>query len=134
MPPRKFDRYMVHVAAGSNPKLADLTDSEYRAHISGVLAVAAMSPIRGCLLVGELNAEPKHVAKAAGVSDRAARSAMTKLKALGVLYEDPELGCLRVHDWEQLNPEPRKDETATERQKRLREKRRHAMRNGGVTV
>jgi len=129
MAPRKFDRYMVHVAMGSHPKLGGLSDSEYRAHISGVLAVAAVAPIRGCLLVGELDAEPVHIAKAAGVTVRVARVTMEKLEALGILYRDGELGCLRVHDWDDLNPEPRKDDTNVDRQRRFRERRRNA-RNG----
>lgn len=131
MAPRQFNCYMVHVATGSHPKLGGLTDSEYRAHISGVLAIAAMSPIRGCLLVGDLNAEPAHIAKTAGVTTRAAKSAMAKLQAIGVLYPDDELNCLRVHDWDDVNPEPKQDNTAAERQRRLRAKRRAS--NGRVT-
>lgn len=133
MSPRKFDRYMVHVAMGSHPKLGGLTDSEYRAHISGVLAIAAVAPIRGCLLVGDINAEPAHIAKTAGVTPRAAKSALAKLTELGVLYRDEELGCLRVHDWADINPEPKKDATSAERQRRLRERRRNGGRHGGVT-
>lgn len=126
---RSFDRYMVQVGMGSHPKFARLTDSEFRAHIVGVLSVAALAPIRGCLLVGELEAEPADIARAAGVTVRVAISAVVKLQALGVLYRDVELGCLRVHDWSDINPEPRVDATNAERQRRLRARRS----NGDVT-
>jgi len=126
---RSFDRYMVQVGMGSHPKFARLSDSEFRAHVVGVLSVAAIAPIRGCLLVGELEAEPADIARAAGVTVRVASSAVSKLQALGVLYRDDELGCLRVHDWDDINPEPRVDATAAERQRRLRERRS----NGDVT-
>lgn len=126
---RSFDRYMVQVGMGSHPKFARLTDSEFRAHVVGVLSVAALAPIRGCLLVGDLEAEPADIARAAGVTVRVASSAVDKLEALGVLYRDGELGCLRVHDWGDVNPEPRVDATAAERQRRLRERRS----NGNVT-
>jgi hypothetical protein len=129
---RKFEMFMLHVTAGTNEKLAILTDSEYRAHISGILAVAATSPIRGRLLVGDMEAEPQQVAKKAGVSVAVAKSAMSKMRKVGVLYRDEDLNCWAVHDWEKLNPEPKADPTAAERQRRLRE-RRKAEGDGGVT-
>ena len=129
---RKFDCFMLNVNAGTNEKLAILTDSEYRAHISGVLAVAATAPVRGRLLVGEMEAEPVQIARKAGVTTQAAASAIEKLKKVGVLYRDEELDCWAVHDWEALNPEPKKDATAAERQRRYRD-RRKAQRNARVT-
>lgn len=127
---RAFDCYLVQVGMGTHPKLARLSDAEFRAHVVGVLAVAAMSPIRGRLLVGDLNAEAVDIARAAGVSKRVAQSAMRKLEALGILELDSELGCLFVHDWSDLNPEPRRDSTNADRQKRLRERRRNGESNG----
>lgn len=129
---RKFDCFMLNVNAGTNEKLAILTDSEYRAHISGVLAVAATAPVRGRLLVGEMEAEPVQIARKAGVTTQAAASALAKLKKVGVLYRDEELDCWAVHDWESLNPEPKKDATAAERQRRYRA-RRKAQRKAIVT-
>lgn len=129
---RAFDRYMVQIGMGTNAKLGELTDSEFRAHVVGVLAIAAASPYRGCLIVGSLRATPKHIALAAGVTERVARSAVTKLCEAGVLFEDLDLGCLRVHDWDEINPAPKVDRTAAERQRRWRE--RNAARNGSVTA
>lgn len=126
-PRQKFDRYMVALGVGTHPKLARLTDAEWRAHIGGVLAVAAMSQIRGRLLVGDLPAEPIDIASAAGVSEKVAESAMRKLLAVGVLLGDDEYGCLRVHDWDDVNPPPKTDNTAAERQQR----RRDALRRDG---
>jgi hypothetical protein len=129
---KKFDCFMLHVNAGTNEKLATLSDSEYRAHVSGILAIAATAPVRGRLLVGEMEAEPVQIARKAGVTPQAAASALEKLKKVGVLERDEELDCWVVHDWGELNPEPKKDATAAERQRRYRE-RRTAQRNAPVT-
>lgn len=127
MSKRPFDRYMVQHGMGTNPKLADLNDSEFRAHVVGVLCVASTAAFRGCLMVGDVPATARHVALAAGVSERVAASAMKKLVAVGILRPDDELGCLRVHDWDDLNPSPKTDNTAAERQRRYRERHaRHA--------
>ena len=123
---RPFNRYMVEIGMGTNAKLADLNDSEFRAHVVGVLSVAASSPVRGCLLVGQLPAKASHIARAAGVSPKVAASAMAKLEELGVLEADPEHGCLRVHDWDDYNPPPKADKTAAERKRRQRERECHA--------
>ena len=131
MTQRAFNSYMVQIGMGTHPKFARLTDGEFRAHVVGVLAVAAMSPVRGSLLVGEIPAEPVDVAATAGVSEKVARSAMEKLQAVGVLEQDEEHGCLRVHDWGDINPAPRNDPSNAERQRRHRE--RNALRNGKVT-
>lgn len=118
----KYDRFMVHVDVGTDEKLADLTDPERLCHIAGVLAVAAKSPIRGRLLVGDVVATPNHVAKRAGVSTRVAASTLRKLQAVGVLVRDDEYDCLRVHNWERFNPPPKRDSTAAERQQRRRDR------------
>jgi 5-methylcytosine-specific restriction endonuclease McrA len=107
----RFDKFMIHVDIGTDEKLADLTDSERLCHIAGVLALAAKSPIRGRLVVGDVPATANH---------------MRKLLDVGVLIADDDLGCLRVHNWERFNPPPKQDTTSAERQaryrRRLREK------------
>jgi hypothetical protein len=131
---REFDRFMVHVDVGTDEKLAGLTDAERLCHVVGVLAIAAKSPIRGCLLVGDSEAQPRHVAKRADVSERVARSTLAKLQEVGVLVRDDELGCWRVHNWSKFNPAPKKDNTAAERQRRRRDRLRAVPRHGPVTV
>lgn len=128
MAPRGFDRYMVALGMGTHPKFARLTHAEFRAHIVGVLAIAAMSPVRGMLLIGDLPAEAVHIARAAGVSERTARSAMYKLIEVGVLIDDEEHDCLRVHNWDDMNPSPKTDRNNAERQRRFR------ARNARVTT
>jgi hypothetical protein len=118
---------------GTHAKLAALTDNEYRAHISGVLAIAAEAPVRGYLIVGEQPAEPVHIARVAGVTERVAAAAVEKLKAVGILTFDVELEAWEVHDWLDHNPDPKRDVTAAERAKRYRERKRHASANGAVT-
>lgn len=121
-PASRFDRFMVGLEAGRDLKLRPLTDSEWRCFIGGVLPIAAKSPIRGCLLIGDRPAEPDDVAAQAGTKLPAARSSMRKLRGIGLLYQDDEFGCERVHDFDDWNPAPKKDTTAAERQSRRRER------------
>jgi hypothetical protein len=133
---RGFDRFMVDNDIGRSLKLVGLTDSEWRAHVGGVLAIAAKSSIRGRLLIGDERARAEHIAAQAGVKVAAARSCMAKLRAIGVLVEDDEFDCERVHDWDQWNPAPKQDKTAAERQQRRRDKlkNRGASRPGHAPV
>jgi hypothetical protein len=126
---------MVHVDIGTDEKLARLTDAERLCHIAGVLAIAAKSPVRGRLLVGEHQAGPVEVARRAGVSTRVAKSTIDKLAAVGILVHDDEYECWRVHHWERFNPEPRNDPTNAERQARHKAKKKagNATGNGEVT-
>jgi hypothetical protein len=130
---RKFDRYMVVAGAGNHVKFARLTDGERCAHFLGVLSIAAQAPIRGCLLVGDQEAEAVEIAHEARVAEKVALSALAKLKAIGVLERDDDLGCWRVHDWDDVNPAPKEDATAAERSKRYRDKRKARDANGAVT-
>lgn len=135
MTPRKFDRFMVDIEAGRNLKLGRLSDSERLAFILGVLPIAAKSPIRGRLLIGDIRAEPRDVALQASVSERAATSAMRKLRELGVLLHDDEFECETVHDFPDWNPPPKADSTAAERQARRRAKLREIRdRHAAVTL
>jgi hypothetical protein len=131
--PRRFDRFMVDVEIGRSLKLARLTVPERLCHIVGVLAVAAKAPVRGCLLVGEHEATAAEVALQSSVSVAVARSTLSKLQDAGVLERDEELDCWRVHDWSDYNPEPKRDATNAERQRRYRE-RRNARRNAVTPV
>lgn len=120
---RKFSRYMVAIGAGTHVKFARLSDSERCAHFLGILSIAAQAPIRGCLLVGEQEAGAAEIAREAGVSKRVASSTLTKLKEIGVLTRDDDLHCWVVHDWSDVNPEPKEDRTNAERQARYRARR-----------
>lgn len=129
MSPRKFDRFMCHVEAGRNHKLLRLTIPERWAYMHGVVALAAKSPDRGALLIIEGEpVTPQDVAVQATVSVAVARSAMAKARRFGMLYTED--GVERVHDFEELNPPPKRDETNAERQARHRERRRNARDNG----
>lgn len=127
----RFDKFMIHVDIGTDEKLAGFSDSERLCHIAGVLAIAAKSPMRGCLVVGDLEATAEHVARRAGVTARVAKSTMKKLTEAGILIYDDDLGCLRVHNWERFNPAPKKDTGNAERQARWRKRQaaRNASRN-----
>lgn len=131
MSPRAFDRYMVAVGAARHVKFRRLSDAERLAFFLGVLSIAAQAPVRGRLLIGDLRAEPEDIAAEAAVKVAVARSCMSKLRDVGVLVDDVEFGCERVHDFDDWNPPPRRDRTAADRQARRRariqaEQARHA--------
>lgn len=123
MAPRQFDRYMIAIGASRHVKFRRLSIPERYAFFMGVLSIAAQSPIRGCLLVGDLNAEPEDVAAEAAVPVRVARSAMDKLRTVGVIVRDETNDCEAIHDFTDWNPEPKRDETNAERQRRYRARR-----------
>jgi hypothetical protein len=132
-PREKFDRYMVALGAARHVKFRRLTIPERHAFFLGALSIAAQAPIRGCLLVGDLQAEPADVAAEADVPEKVAAAMLDKLRQVGVIYTDEELGCERVHDFGEWNPEPKSDVTNADRQRRYRQ-RRNAERNGAVTA
>jgi hypothetical protein len=114
---------MVHVNVGTDEKLATLTDSEFRCHVAGVLAIAAKSPVRGRLLVGEAAAEAVHIARSAAVSKAVVYSCLAKLKDAGVLVYDEGLSCWAVHDFEGMDSASKPDRTGAERARRYRDRR-----------
>lgn len=124
---RKFDRFMVDVNVGTNRKLRRLSVAERLCHLTGVLPVAAQAPIRGRLLVGDSEAEPRDFAELAGVSIRVALSTITKLREVGIIVKDDENQCEMVHDWADWNPSPKEDRTNVERQRRFQDRRRAAI-------
>jgi hypothetical protein len=128
-----FDRFMIAVEISSNAKVGRLTDPEFRCMVTGVWALAAKAPIRGCLLIGDLEAEVSDVARQARCSAAMAGRTMKKMRELGMIERDEGLGCERVHDWDAINPPPKTDNTAAERQQRRRDKLRND-RNGHATV
>jgi hypothetical protein len=130
--PDKYDCFMVHVHSGTNGKLGRLTDAEYRCHVGGVLAIAAMSPYRGALLIAEgVKADERDVARLSGKSVPAARSAMSKLRELGILEADDD-GVEWVHDWDVYNPPPAFSET--KEAQRLRKQKSQATAKGNHDV
>jgi hypothetical protein len=58
----------------------------------------------------------------ADVTVAEARKAIEVGRALGMLYRDEENDCERVHDWDAVNPAPKQDKTAAERQARRRDR------------
>jgi DNA-binding transcriptional regulator YhcF (GntR family) len=123
---------MVDVNVGTNRKLRRLTPPERWCHVAGVLAIAAQSPIRGRLLIGDETPIPRDFAEQAGVTVATAQTTLKKLRDLGVIEPDEDNDCEQIHDWEELNPSPKRDSTAAERMKRYRERRN--SRNGNATV
>lgn len=116
---------MVTVNAAHNLKVKRLkrAGKEVRwAWFHGVLPIAAQSSVRGCFLIGEEPANERDVSDMADVTLTEARRALAEARNLGMLYWDDDLGCERVHDFEAINPAPKRDTTAAERQKRRRDR------------
>lgn len=131
MSPRNgFDRFMVDLEVGHNLKLSDLTPGERYVFLAGVLPIAAKSPIRGALMIGKSPATAAHVARQAETTVKMAGAALEKLRAADMLELDPDLGAEWVHDFEDWNPPPKRDNTAAERQRRHRE---NARKSANVT-
>lgn len=126
---KRFDRFMVANNNGRNLKLARLTDAEFRGLIQGVWPIASEASPRGAFMVGKVPATDADVVfMAPSVSRRTARSLLEKLRELGMLEHDDELGGEWVHDFDVFNPTPKSDPTNAERQARFRE--RNAQSNG----
>lgn len=132
---RRFDHFMLEVEIGGNGKVGRLTDAEFRCWIAGVLPLAAKSPIRGCLLVGDMRVEADDVARQARCGVSVATRTLVKLRQLGMVETDEDLGVERVHDFDLHNPAPKKDATNAERQRRYRERllRRYPPSRNAVT-
>lgn len=132
---RTYDRLMVATKIGTNRKIRRLRPEQRWAHVAGVLALAAESPIPGHLLVADgVCVEPIDVAEHAGVSLAVAEKTMDTLRELGVVKYDGEAACEYVHDWDEWNPAPRNDPTAADRMRRYRERLRNTERNDGVVT
>jgi hypothetical protein len=133
---RGFSHVMVHHDAGRNFKVVRLTAAEKCAWVFGVLPIAGKARMRGAFMVGERAATAEDVAAQSGESKRTAVSLLSKMRALGMLELDPEIGAEWIHDFEEHNPEPKVDATTRERSKRYRERqksKRHADSVTGAT-
>lgn len=131
---RKYDRFMVHVDAASNRKMKRMkrAGKEVRwAWFHGVLPIAAQADIRGTFAIGFAPADAQDVADQADCTLAEARKALQVARELGMLVHDENIGCDWVHDWDEYQPEPKKDRTNATRQARYRE--RHNAGSNGVT-
>lgn len=121
---KQFDRFMVANDNGRNLKLARFTDGEFRALIQGILPIASEATPRGSFMVGGQAATADDVTfLAPKVSKRTAQRAIDRMRSLGMLEFDDEIGGEWIHDWDLLNPAPKTDRTNAERQRRFRERR-----------
>jgi len=120
---RKFDRFMVAVELSANPKIGRLTDAEFRCLVGGVWPLAAKANPRGFLLVGALPAEPSDVAHQARCTTPVAARTMAKLRELGMIEMDGPTGWEWVHDWDELNPDPKPSDLPESTRDRKRKSR-----------
>jgi 5-methylcytosine-specific restriction endonuclease McrA len=103
-----YDLFLVYTKLGTDRKLRRLTAAEKWCAVFGVWATAAESPVRGYLLIaGEEPAAEEDYATQAGVTLAIARSTVKKMRDLGLLEFDEEMGVEHVHDWHEHEPELR---------------------------
>lgn len=134
-----YDKYFLQRGAANHLKFRRLTVAERAAFFLGVLSIAAGAEPRGRLLVGNHEATADDVAHEANVPVAAARSALTKLEAVGMLVRDDEPGLV-VHDWDDFQPAPKRkkpsDSPEAARARKQRSRGSHARDNArgeGVT-
>lgn len=124
----EFDSIMVRVEIGGNRKFARFTPEERWCIVAGVWSLAAKSPVRGYLLIADsVPVEVDDVAAQAEVKAIIAKKTLEKMRRLGMLEMDEELGAEHVHDWHLHQKDPKPSETREswrERQKRSRERKR----------
>lgn len=132
----EFDSILLRVEVGGNRKLRRLTPDERWCVVAGVWSLAAKSPVRGYLLIAQsVPVEDHDVAEQAGVKLSIARSTLKKMRDLGMLERDDELGAEHVHDWHTHQPEPKPSETkAAWRERKRAERERKAAGHGDVTA
>lgn len=133
MAPRGFDHFMVQLEAGRNLKLNRLSPAERLAWLLGVLPIAAKAPLRGSFMIGSLPAEAEDVAAQASVPKSVASSMLGKVRELGMLEHDDDIGAEWVHDFEEHNPEPKRDSTAAKRAKAYRDRQKAKRDEGGAS-
>jgi hypothetical protein len=126
-----FDHVMVHHNAGRNLKVRSFTTAEACAWVFGVLPIGGMARMRGAFMVGARPATARDVAEQSGQSMRTCTNLLQKMRDMGMLEHDPEIGAEWIHDFEEHNPEPKKDPTAAKRARdyRARQKQRHGVTN-----
>jgi hypothetical protein len=128
-----YDRFMIDIEIGGSPKVAQLTDREFRCLICGVWPLVAKASPRGYLVVRGNRGTAEDVARQARLrSLSVARVTLAKMRQLGMLEEHPDVGLEYCHDWDLLNPAPKVDRTSAERQARHRARQaaRNAVSNG----
>lgn len=120
---RTYPCFMIAVEIGSNPKVARLTDREFRCLITGIWALAAKGSPRGYLAVAGEAADERDVAHQARCSVPVARATLARLRDLGMLERDEEMGLEYCHDWHTLNPDPSPSNTPEAWRERKRAQR-----------
>lgn len=130
-PMSEFDSIMVRVEVGGSRKFARFSPEERWCIVAGVWSLAAKSPVRGYLLIADsVPVEVADVAAQAEVKPTVAKKTLEKMRRLGMLESDEEIGAEHVHDWHLHQKEPKSSETRAswrERQKRSRERKREGV-------
>jgi hypothetical protein len=130
-----YDLFLVYTKLGTDRKFRRLTHGEKWCAVFGVWATAAESPIRGYLLIAsdEPATEDDYAAQA-GVTVAIARSTVKKMRELGLLEFDEEMAVEHVHDWHDVQKDPKPSETREAWRDRKRRSREGHAGHRGVTL
>lgn len=126
--PDGYDAILVEAKLAANKKFRRLPPAERWCVVFGVWAIAAQSPVRGYLFLTETEpAREDDYAAEANVTIAVARSTVKKMRSLGMIEHDPEMGAEYVHDWHKHQPEPKPSDSKAawkERKRAERERKR----------
>lgn len=121
---RGYDSMLVYARLGGDRKFRRLSPAERWCAVFGVWAIAAQSPVRGYLLITEDEpAAERDYATEANVALGVARSTVVKMRSLGMLELDPEMGAEHVHDWHEHQKDPKPSESKQAWRERKRQQR-----------
>lgn len=129
-----YDFFLVYTKLGTDRKLRRFNAAEKWCVVHGVWATAAESPTRGYLLIaGNEAATEEDFAAQAGVSVAVARATVKRMRELGMLEMDAEMGVEHVHDWHDVQKDPKPSETREAWRDRKRRSREGHAGHKGVT-
>lgn len=121
---RGYEYFLVYTKLGADRKFRRLTAAEKWCAVFGVWATAAESPVRGYLLIAENEqATESDYAKQADVSLAVAKSTVRKMRKMGMLERDEEMGVEHIHDWHDVQKDPKPSESKEAWRERKRESR-----------
>jgi hypothetical protein len=127
-----YDLFLVYTKLGTDRKFRRLSHAEKWCAVFGVWATAAESPVRGYLFIAsDEKATEEDYAAQAGVTLAIARSTVKKMRQFELLEMDAEMGAEYVHDWHDVQKDPKPSETREAwRDRKRRSRERHAGHKG----
>jgi hypothetical protein len=119
-----YDAFLVKTGLANTRKFRRLTAAEGWCAVMGVWSIAAQATPRGYLLIADGEpATEKDFAEEAKVTVAVARSTVKKMRALGMIEIDNVMGIDHVHDWHEIQKDPKPSDSPAAWRERKREER-----------